>query len=411
MDVFSFLTGLMIGIVVGLAVGLALWISARARLEARTSAESQMRDAFGALAADALRRNSQSFLDLAHTKLGEFRTLAGADLDARRRAIDETLKPVHESLARIDAQMQAVEKQRAGAYGMLTQQVESLALSQRTLQTETGRLVQALRSPNVRGNWGEMTLRRVVDAAGMLAHCDFDEKPSTTTEDGQRRTPDLVVHLPGARQIVVDAKVPIDAFLKAVDATDDDVREARLVEHARQVKSHMEGLGRKAYWDQFQPTPEFVFMFLPSEPLLGAALQHDPTLLEFGVKNRVIPATPLTLIALLRAVAYGWQQERLAENAEEMSRLGRELYDRIGIVAKHFNAVGRNLREAMEAYNRAVGSAETRLLVTARKFKEVGAGTTEDLPDLEPIDVAPRQFQAPELADLPAPAESTPKSE
>ena len=398
MDVTSFL----IGALVGLAIGLALWFAERrasaARIASVDEAHARLRDAFAALSGDALQRNNQMFLDLARTKLGEFQAQAQTDLTARQAAIDETLKPVRESLARVDTQIKEVEKARAGAYGALTSQVEALALGQKSLQTTTGQLVQALRSPNVRGLWGEMQLRRVIEAAGMLEHCDFDEKPSVTTEAG-RRTPDVIVHLPGRRQIVIDAKVPIDAFMKAIDAEDPAVREQFLKEHTRQLKAHMESLGKKAYWEQFQPTPQFVFMFLPGETLLGAALEHDPALLEFGMKNNVIPATPFTLIALLRAVAYGWQQERLAENAEEISRLGRELYERIGAVAKHLQSVGRNLKEAMDAFNKAVGSIETRLLVTARRLKDLGTSTADDVPEVEPIDVITRELQLEESGE------------
>jgi DNA recombination protein RmuC len=392
MDLISFL----VGALAGLAIGLALWLAERrtaaARLAATEDGQARLRDAFAALSADALHRNNQMFLDLARTKLGEFQAQAQTDLDARRKAIDDTLKPVQESLARVDTHIKEVEKARAGAYGALTTQVEALALGQKSLQTTTGQLVQALRSPNVRGLWGEMQLRRVIEAAGMLEHCDFDEKVSVATEAG-RRTPDVIVHLPGGRQIVIDAKVPIDAFMKAIDAGDDSTREQLMKEHTRQLKAHMESLGRKAYWEQFQPTPQFVFMFLPGETLLGAALEHDPALLEFGVRTNVIPATPLTLIALLRAVAYGWQQARLAENAEEISRLGRDLYERINVVARYFAAVGKNLKEAMDAFNKAVGSIETRLLVTARRLKDLGASSADEVPEIEPVDVVPREFQ------------------
>ncbi len=393
-------TSFVIGFVLGAAVGLALWLSARARLAAFTDAQTHVRDAFAALSADALQRNNRMFLDLARASLGEFQKQATTDLDSRQRSIAEALQPVKESLARVDAQLQEVEKQRVGAYAAVTEQLTALARTQQSLQTETGNLVRALRSPNVRGLWGEMQLRRVVEAAGMLEYCDFIEKESATTEDGQRRTPDVIVNLPGGRRIVIDSKVPIDAFMKAVDAGDDSAREQFLKDHTRQVKGHIDSLGRKAYWEQFQPTPEFVFMFLPGETLLAAALQQDPTLLEYGLTKGVIPATPLTLIALLRAVAHGWQQEKMAASAEEISRLGRELYDRIRTVAKHFGDVGRNLREAMDAFNKAVGSFESRLLVTARKLKDLGAGTGDEPQELEPIDVTPRTLQAPELADL-----------
>ncbi len=419
---------LAVGFTVGLLVGVVFWLVDRARsarraadasaeavrlraeldAERRAAAEKAgaveqmhagLRDAFGAIAAEALRQNNQSFLDLARSVLGEFQSKAAGDLEARHRQIADALEPVKASLARVDAQLQEVEKARVGSYEALRAQLAELARTQQGLRAETGNLVRALRSPNVRGLWGEMQLRRVVEAAGMLPHCDFVEKQTATTEDGMRRTPDLIVRLPGGRQIVVDAKVPIDAFMKAVDATDDAEREARLREHTRQVRAHIDSLGRKAYWDQFQPTPDFVFMFLPGETLLAAALEQDPNLIEFGLARGVIPATPFTLIALLRAVAYGWQQDRIATSAEAISRLGRELYERINTVARHLGAVGRNLREAMEAFNRAVASFESRLLVTARRLKDLGSATSEEVAELEPIDVAPRALQASEAGE------------
>jgi DNA recombination protein RmuC len=392
------LTSFLIGALAGLAIGLTLWLAERragaARLAATSDAQARLRDAFAALSTDALQRNNQMFLDLARTKLGEMQSQAATDLDARRRAIDDTLKPVQESLARVDTRIREVEQARAGAHGALVEQLGALARAQGALEAETKGLRTALRSPNIRGAWGEMQLRRAVEAAGMVEYCDFEEKPVAETEHG-RRAPDVIVRLPRGRQIVVDAKVPLEAHLKAVNATDETARQTWLADHARQVRAHIDGLSRKAYWDQFQPTPEFVFMFLPGESLLAAALQQDPTLLDYAVAKRVIPATPLTLIALLRAVAYGWQQERLAENAEEISRLGRELYERIGAVARHLNSVGRNLREAMEAFNKAVGSIESRLIVTARRLKDLGTGSADELAEVEPIDVVPRGLDEP----------------
>jgi DNA recombination protein RmuC len=420
------IAALALGFAIGCLAGLVLWFAERARSARRTAeasaetarlraeldgerraaaeklaaiedAQLRLRDAFAALASDALRQNNQSFLDLARSVLGEFHTRAATELEARQKQIADVLEPVKTSLARVDAQLQEVEKARAGSEEALKVQLAELARTQESLRAETGNLVRALRSPNVRGLWGEMQLRRVVEAAGMLRHCDFVEKESAWTEEGSRRTPDLIVRLPGGRQIVVDAKVPIDAFMKAIDAADGGEREMLFREHTRQMRAHIERLGRKAYWDQFQPSPDFVFMFLPGETLLATALEQDPNLIEFGLARRVIPATPFTLIALLRAVAYGWQQEQLAANAEEISRLGRELYDRINTVAKHFGAVGRNLREAMEAFNRAVASFESRLLVTARRFKDLGAATSEEVVELESVDVPPRALQAPEV--------------
>ena len=418
MDPLSF----SVGIAIGLLAGLGVWLAARARQaarlaqlettldhERRMSAEKltlleesgvRQREAFAALSAEALRQNSQSFLDLARASLGEFQRQAATDLDGRQKAIGEVLQPFKEALARVDTQIQAVERERVGSYAALVEQLKGLALTQQQLHTETNNLVRALRSPNVRGLWGEMQLRRVVEVAGMLEHCDFVQKETAETEDGARRTPDLLVRLPGGRQIVVDSKVPTDAYMRAVEATDQATRDTLLKDHARQVRNHIKSLGAKAYWDQFQPTPEFVFMFLPGEPLIAAALQQDPTLLEFGLTQRVIPASPLTLIALLRAVAFGWQQQQIAMNAQEISELGRQLYDRLRKLAEHFERIGRSLTGTIDAYNDAVGSLESRVLVTARRLKDLGVRGTEELPEVETVDVVPRPARAPELTGL-----------
>jgi DNA recombination protein RmuC len=360
-------------------------------------AEAKLREAFQTLSAEALRQNNQSFLDLARTSLGEFQRSAVTDLETRGRAIGELVKPVRESLEKVDSKLQAVERERVGAYAALSEQVRSLAQTQQQLQSETAKLVNALRTPAVRGRWGEIQLRRVVELAGMLDHCDFFEQQTVATEDGRLR-PDLLVKLPGGRHIVVDAKAPLGAYLEAFEANDESLRESLLRDHSRQVRDHMVKLGAKSYAAQFAPAPEFVVMFLPGETFFAAALQHDPELIEFGVDKRVIPASPTTLIALLRSVAYGWRQERLAENAQAISELGRDLYDRLRTTAEHFLRLGLQIDRAVACYNEAIGSLESRVLVSARRFKEKGIAAGEEIAALEPLDRAVRLPQ-PLLAD------------
>jgi len=366
--------------------------SANDRLKLLEQAEQTLREAFASVSAEALRANNQSFLQLAKASLSEFQKQAVIDLDHRQRSIDSLVKPLHETLGQVDAKLQQVEKERASSNVRLNEQLQTLA-------TSTSNLERALQTPHVRGGWGEVQLRRVVELAGMLNHCDFSEKTTAQTANG-RLVPDMVINLPGGRHIIIDAKVPYVAYRQAVEAAGDDERAARLREHAGQVKAHMVNLGSKDYWAQFQPAPEFVFMFLPGEGYFSAALQHDPGLIEFGVTKRVIPASPLTLIALLRAVAYGWQQERIARNAEEVSALGRELYERIYHLAGHLDELAKGLTRTVVAYNRTVGTIESRVLVTARRFKELGVSAAEPIPAVTTVERMPRPLQAPEMADL-----------
>jgi DNA recombination protein RmuC len=372
--------------------------AAAEKLALLQDAEVKLREAFSALSSEALRRNNQSFLELARNSMTEFQQAARLDLDGRHKAIEDLVQPLKDSLGQVDTKLQEVERERIGSHSALTEQLRSLNLAQQGLQTETGRLVQALRSPNVRGQWGELQLRRVVEAAGMLEYCDFDLKESTTA-DGARLTPDMIVRLPGGKNVVVDAKVPSSAYLDAMEL-DEAAREGKLRDHARQVRDHVIKLGNKTYWAHFQPTPDLVIMFVPGETLLGAALQCDPSLLEFSLGRGVMLASPLTLMALLRAVAYGWQQEKVAANAQEISDLGRQLYDRIRVMAMHFEEVARGLTRSVEAYNKAVGSLESRVLVTARRLKDKGVTAPEELPELETIDHTARPLGAPELTGL-----------
>jgi DNA recombination protein RmuC len=359
--------------------------AAQERKEAFKQAAEELAEKFKALSRDALKDNNQSFLQLANSTLEKFQETAKGDLESRQKAIDQLVKPLKESLEKVDGKIGEMERARAGAYSELREQVKALATSQLQLQAETGNLVNALRTPHVRGRWGEIQLRRVVELAGMLQYCDFIEQETVATADGRIR-PDVIVKLPGNRTIVIDAKVPFDAFYESISTKDDVVRNARLRDHARLVRTHIGALSKKSYWESVQPTPEFVLLFLPGETFYSAALEIDPKLIEDGVGQGVIIATPTTLIALLKAVSYGWRQEQMATNAQEVSKLGKDLYDRLRTFTNYFADIGKGLDRALDSYNKGVGSLEARVLVTARKFKERGAIAGEDIETLEPID-------------------------
>lgn len=372
--------------------------SAAEKLALLEDARAKLEDAFHALSADALRKNNQSFLELAKETLEKFQEGARGDLEKRQQAIHEIVQPVRESLEKVDSKINDMEKARAGAYAGLTEQVRSLIETQSLLRSETGNLVKALRSPIVRGRWGEVQLRRVVEMAEMIDHCDFAEQQSVLGEDGNTQRPDLVVKLPAGKTIVIDAKAPVAAYLDACEAAEDGAKLDCLLRHARHVRDHIESLSRKAYWEQFEPAPEFVVLFLPGEMFFSAALERDPRLIEFGAEKRVILATPTTLIALLKAIFYGWRQQRLAENAQEISALGRDLFKRLSDMGEHLGNVGRSLTKSVENYNKAVGSLEARVMVTARKFKDLHAAQSEvEIAELAQIDHIARQIQAPEL--------------
>lgn len=361
-------------------------------------ARAALTDTFKALSADALKSNNQAFIDLAKSALATFQEGARGDLEARQKAVDQMIQPIRESLSKVDTKLGEIETQRVSSYSALNEQVRSLVETHLpVLRNETANLVKALRQPTVRGRYGEVQLKRVVEMAGMLDHCDFIEQENRETEEGRLR-PDLVVKLPGGRNIVIDAKTPIAAYLEALEAPDEATQRLRAAQHAQQCRSHIVALGRKSYWEQFTPTPEFVVMFIPGEAFFSAALQEDPSLLECGVNEKVIPATPTTLIALLRAVAYGWRQEKLSQNAEEVARLGKELYERICKLGEHWAQVGERLGQAVEAYNRSTGTLESRVMVSARRFRELKVGTEDaEIAAAPPIGVIPRVIQAEEL--------------
>jgi DNA recombination protein RmuC len=342
---------------------------------ALADAQTQLRESFASLSRDALKENRHEFL----------------------QTTVDLLKPVRETLDRVQYQLTAVDKEREGSFREVATQLTAVARTQEQLRQTTEGLARSLRSPNVRGRWGEIQLKNIVQLAGMLEQCDFFEKESATTEAGARQTPDLIVRLPGGTSIVVDSKVPIDAYLDAVEAEDEAERRDCLELHAKQVRDHVRNLASKEYWKQFQPAPEFVVMFLPLEPLLAAAFEQDGRLLDQAAALRVIPTSPMSLLALLKAVAYGWQQQHLAQNAEEIQQIGRDLYERLATMVAHLESVGANIKQAADSYDRFIGSLEQKVLPGARRFKELGVSSTKEIEIPEPINLVVRRVKKDEL--------------
>jgi DNA recombination protein RmuC len=405
---------LSIGLLVGACVGAVLaWLLGRVQRAGRDAvnearlaelgrsmaaqkalieeSRSQLGDTFKALAADVLQSSSQGFLTLASEKLGALRQESARDLEARQQAIEGIVKPVRESIDKVDEKIQALERERGQAYGTLTEQVRSMATTQERLRAETGQLVNALRAPAVRGRWGEIQLRRAVELAGMLAHCDFQEQATVTTSDGRLR-PDMVVRLPNGRNVVVDAKAPLGAYLEALEAATEEERTVRLRHHAAQVRAHVQKLSSKSYWEQFTPTPEVVVLFLPGDVFYSAALEQMPALIEEGLAQRVLVATPTTLIGLLKAVHLGWQEQRIAENAQEISKCGRLLHERVATLVEHFASLGSSLGQSVKHFNTAMASFEGRVLVSARRLEELDAKGKKEIPERPQIDARPRSL-------------------
>lgn len=405
---------LLIGILLGIVIGLFIR-SGRIRTLEKNNAEldltlqleqknkrqmdeilsqtrEQLANTFNQLSNEALTRNNTSFLRLAEENLKRFQSEAKADLGTKEKAIEQMLKPINEALQQTSKQIQEIEKDRKEAYGSLTSTIAQMNLSQQQLQQETQNLVQALRRPEVRGQWGEMTLRRLAELSGMVAHCDFYEQTHTATETGSIR-PDMIVRLPEKREIIVDAKTPLDAYLSAIQAKDDLTRKLELKRHAQIIRGRIKELSRKNYWAEYSQSPEFVVLFIPGEQFLSAALEVDPALLEDSMSQNIILATPTNFIALLRAVSYGWKQQALAENAEVIRELGETLYKRLSTFGNHLSKLGNSLGSSVNHFNSAVGSLERQVLPGARKFTEMGISSKNEITELPPIEQLPRPVQ------------------
>jgi DNA recombination protein RmuC len=398
---------IIIALISGLLVGYAIaWLlghrrtselqielaTLKAKADAASTAHEDLEKTFKALASDVLRSNNQSFLELATQNLGKFQLEAKGELEKKEKAFSDLVKPISETLKKTEEQIHQIEKERKEAYGNISRYLTSMTETQTQLQAETRNLVQALRRPEVRGQWGEMTLKRLAEIAGMVNYCDFFEQDSHDTDTGRLR-PDMVVRMPDKRELVVDAKTPLDAYLSAVGARTDEERRQHLQQHARNVRERMRELASKAYWTQYKNSPDFVVMFVPGEQFLSSALDVDPKLMEDAFTNKVVLATPTSLIALLRAVAFGWRQQAVAENAEQIRELGEELYRRLATFNEHLARVGRALGQSVDHYNKAVGSLERQVLPGARRFPEMGIHEKKPLPELEQLNVSPRNAE------------------
>lgn len=363
------------------------------KLSALEHARKQLSESFSALSGEALRHNNETFLSLAREQLKQLHIQSENELNKKEKSFEAMVAPIRETLEKTERQMRLMENERKEAQGAIYKHLETVVQTQQTLQSETRKLVDALRRPEVRGQWGELTLRRLVELAGMVDQCDFFEQESKQTEHGQLR-PDMIVRLPGGRELVVDAKTPLDAYLSAIEASTDAQRGIEMTRHARKVRERVKELASKSYWSQFKHTPDFVVLFIPGEQFLSSALDQDKELLEFAIQQRVILATPTTLIALLRAVAYGWRQEALAENAEHIRLLGTELYERLNTFAEHLAKLGKSIDSSVKHYNSAVGSFDSRVLSSARKFTEMGIHSKKEIEQPEQIEKGLRSLEA-----------------
>lgn len=381
------LIGLLAGIVITAVA--VLWSRRRAHEELAALAREQLETTFKALAGDALRNNNQSFLELAQQNLRGYQTEAKSELDKKQQAFADLLKPIGEALKKTEEQMREIEKERKESFGSITSHLKLMAQSQQQLETETRNLVNALRRPEVRGRWGELTLKRLAELAGMVERCDFYEQESQVGDNGNVR-PDMVIRLPDQRTLVVDAKTPLDSYLAAIETGNEEERAAHLAQHARKVRERIKELASKKYWDQFTTSPDFVILFIPGDQFLSAALDREPNLIEEALRQKVMLATPTSFVALLKAVAYGWRQVALAENAEAIRELAETLHQRLATFAEHLEHMGRALGQSVENYNKAVGSLERQVLPAARRFTEMGVQSRKDIPSLDPVEIAPR---------------------